>query len=133
MQIGGIVHWDELAQFIRYQGPDPKVGVKDLWGPERTPSSPAEWRTAYKALLNHHWDDTDQAIAWANATAEKWRIKMIREEHKDTGYAAQKVMQGSMEQAAKLRQRAEQSLTLALATYAQLVAGRESRGLQDDL
>lgn len=55
-----------LAVLVRYHGPDPRVGVKNLWDDSTTPQNDEEWKKAFKSLLAHHWaDDTTKATVWA--------------------------------------------------------------------
>lgn len=63
--------WESLAFFVRYQGPNPKVGVKDLWTSELESATDEEWRKAFRALCEHHWPARSARIRWAEDTRRK--------------------------------------------------------------
>lgn len=115
-----LVHWQDLAKFIRYQGPDPKVGVKGIWNSKREPADPKEWRQAYHALVAHHWDDREACRAWANKKWQDLIVAQYKHEGRDLEIASKRALNGTLEKTAKLRSHSLQELTLALATYEQL-------------
>ncbi len=126
-----LIHWQDLAKFIRYQGPDKKVGVKGIWTGKREPRDPDEWRKAYKALVAHHWDDREAFRVWAHKTWQDLIVAQYKHEGRDVEVASKRALNGTLEKTAKLRNHSLHELTLALATYEQLqkrpLASQESR------
>lgn len=114
------VSWQSMARLIRMHGPDPKVGVKNLWSGELEPASPAEWREAFAALLRHHWPNRDDALEWAQYTWAKRSLEADELTIKEAALASMRSMQTTLDQASRLRERALKELTVALAVYAQL-------------
>lgn len=114
------VSWQSMARFVRMHGPDPKVGVKDLWSRELEPKSTTEWRKAFIALLQHHWPDRDDAWSWAQFIWAKRGIEAEELAVKEAASASMRSMNSTLDQASKLRERALKELTVAMALYAQL-------------
>jgi hypothetical protein len=122
------VTWKTLASFLRFHGPTRKITVKGLWTDELTPDSPEEWRKAYRSLFHHHWqDDREAARRWVHTKWLELRLAEGEARDQELSRGANQALNGVLDQASKLRQRALAELDRALTTYAQLQA-RELAG-----
>lgn len=114
--------FEVLSLLIRYHGPSPKVGVKDLWTDEREPETPEEWSQVFQTLLAHHWPKRADAEAWSADLAKQLSDEYDRVRDMEARNAARRILDGPFELETKYESRLSHDLKKYWGLYRELQA-----------